>query len=358
MSNNQSIPDVPPEMTGGAVSVYGGQDGLDDFPVLKAFQQYVDAEQAKARKRMVQLCIFFAILMAVVIGVFVALVMDVSRRNQELNDRLVKYAMEDRAAQPAVPASVAGADTAIKAMTESMAAFQKQMVDQQTRLAEQQMKLAEQAVKNAAAAAEARIQAVQQPAQPPQPAQPSKADLAAEAKRKADAEMMARAQQKLKDEREALAREKEALRLQEIEIQRRRLYPELYDANGNLLPPKPAKVQRPIRIADVAKPAVQEEMPEEDEDDLSEIDAAIAKESDKLEKSDELIEGGAINYFDYEDEEPEEKPVKKASPKAKPKPSTGSKAGVNATAKPKADAKPAPAAKNFESQSGWRIPLD
>lgn len=329
-------------MTGGAVSVYGGQDGMDDFPVLKAFQQYVDAEQAKARKRMVQLCIFFAILMAIVIGVFVALVMDVTRRNQELNDRLVKYAMEDRAAQPAVPTAVAGADTAIKAMTESMATFQKQMVEQQTRLAEQQMKLAEQAVKNAAAAAEARVQAVQQQVPPPQPAQPSEADVAAEAKRKADAEKLVRVQQKLKEEREALAREKEALRLQEIEIQRRRLYPELYDANGNLLPPKPTKVQRPIRIADVAKPAVQEEIPDEDDDDLSEIDAAIAKESDRLEKSDELIEGGAINYFDYEDEEPEAKPVKKPNTKAKPK----------------ANARPKTPPQNFEAQSGWRIPLD
>ena len=36
-----------------AVSVYGQTDGLDDFPVLKAFQQYIDSEQAKARKRMV-----------------------------------------------------------------------------------------------------------------------------------------------------------------------------------------------------------------------------------------------------------------------------------------------------------------
>ena len=28
-----------------AVSIYG-QEGLDDFPVLKAFQQYIDAEQS------------------------------------------------------------------------------------------------------------------------------------------------------------------------------------------------------------------------------------------------------------------------------------------------------------------------
>jgi len=354
-------------MTGGAVSVYGGQDGMDDFPVLKAFQQYVDAEQAKARKRMVQLCIFFAILMAVVIGVFVALVMDVSRRNQALNDRLVEYAMKDRAAQPVVPSAVAGADTAIKAMTESMATFQRQMVEQQQRLAEQQMKLAEQAVKNATAAAEARVQAAQQQAQPVQPAQPSEADRAAESKRKAEAARLERAQQKIREEREALAKEKEALRLQEIELQRRRLYPDLYDANGNLLPPKPAPVQRPIKMTDVVSPQIEED----DDSDLDAIDAAIAKESDKLNKaekinkSDELIEGGAINYFDLEDDEPVAKPAKKAKPKpaAAPKAPAAPKATPNATPKPKAKADPEAKAESKakpeqEAQSGWRIPLD
>ena len=29
------------------ISVYGQDNALDDFPVLKAFQQYIDAEHAK-----------------------------------------------------------------------------------------------------------------------------------------------------------------------------------------------------------------------------------------------------------------------------------------------------------------------
>ena len=49
-----------------AISIYG-QEGLDDFPVLKAFQQYIDAEQSKSRKRMIMLCVFFGFLMAVMI---------------------------------------------------------------------------------------------------------------------------------------------------------------------------------------------------------------------------------------------------------------------------------------------------
>ena len=39
-----------------AVSVYDAGNAMDDFPVLKAFQQYIDAEQAKAQKRMLFLC--------------------------------------------------------------------------------------------------------------------------------------------------------------------------------------------------------------------------------------------------------------------------------------------------------------
>ena len=69
---------------------------MDDFPVLKAFQQYIDSEQAKARKRMLMLCIFFGALMVIVISVFLMLLLNVSSRNQSLNDRLVEYAMKER----------------------------------------------------------------------------------------------------------------------------------------------------------------------------------------------------------------------------------------------------------------------
>ena len=56
---------IPPN----AVSVYGQTaDAMDEFPVLKAFQQYIDAEQAKARKRLISLGIFFAILTGAVIA--------------------------------------------------------------------------------------------------------------------------------------------------------------------------------------------------------------------------------------------------------------------------------------------------
>ena len=79
---------------------------MDDFPVLKAFQQYIDSEQAKARKRMLMLCAFFGFLMIVVIGVFVVLLVNVSARNQALNDRLIEFAMKERDQSKSAPLSL------------------------------------------------------------------------------------------------------------------------------------------------------------------------------------------------------------------------------------------------------------
>ena len=45
-----------------AVRVYDQANAAGDFPVLKAFQEYLEAEQAKANKRMLALAIFFIVL--------------------------------------------------------------------------------------------------------------------------------------------------------------------------------------------------------------------------------------------------------------------------------------------------------
>ena len=88
--------EINPEIPGNAVSIYSQSDAMDDFPVLKAFQQYIDAEHAKARKRLISLGIFFGIFTGVIISIFVVLLMNVSARNQALNDRLIDFAMKDR----------------------------------------------------------------------------------------------------------------------------------------------------------------------------------------------------------------------------------------------------------------------
>ena len=78
-----------------------GQNAENDFPVLKAFQQYIDAEQAKARKRMLGLSIFFIMLLIAVVVTFTIVMMSVINRNQALSDRLLEIALRERPAQAA-----------------------------------------------------------------------------------------------------------------------------------------------------------------------------------------------------------------------------------------------------------------
>ena len=213
-----------------AVSIYG-QEGLDDFPVLKAFQQYIDAEQSKSRKRMIMLCVFFGFLMSVMIVVFLFMLRDASARNQSLNDKLVEYVMKERERQPVVvqptaPVQNAANDAAIKAMTDTLAALQKQMADQQTKMIEQQAKLEESRAKMA----EEQLKAVAAAAAKAQDTTgPSKEQLALQKKIDEDTAKLVKARALLKAEKDKIAAEKEKLRREEVERQRRRLYPEYYE---------------------------------------------------------------------------------------------------------------------------------
>ena len=104
--NDNTIADDNPGIPRNAVSVYTQDSGMDDFPVLRAFQQYIDAEQSKARKRLVTMGIFFTLLIGAVIAVFVVMLATLSQRNQLLNDRLVEFAMSDRNRQQSAPVVV------------------------------------------------------------------------------------------------------------------------------------------------------------------------------------------------------------------------------------------------------------
>ena len=252
MNRENQINDAADSIPANAVSVYGQTDAMDDFPVLKAFQQYIDAEQAKAQKRMTTLCIFFVLLMAAVIGVFVLLLMNMSQRNNSLNDQLIGYMMKDRErSQVVVQQPPAQNESAIKALTDSMTALQKQMADQQSKVMEQQAKLLEQQAKNyeerakrmAAAAAEAEKKKG-----------PTKEQLEIEKKNRADAEKIKRAAALVAAEKEKINREKELLRQRELDLQHRRLYPDLYDEDGKLVKPG-AGQPKPTRSAKTGKPA-------------------------------------------------------------------------------------------------------
>ena len=333
-----------------AISIYG-QEGLDDFPVLKAFQQYIDAEQSKSRKRMIMLCVFFGFLMSVMIVVFLFMLRDASARNQSLNDKLVEYVMKERERQPVVvqpPAPVQNAanDAAIKAMTDTLAALQKQMADQQAKMIEQQAKLEE----NRAKMAEEQLKAVTAAAAKAQEAAaaqkvtgPSKEQLALQKQIDEDTAKLVKARALLKAEKDKIDAEKEKLRREEVERQRRRLYPEYYER----------------------KDAEGKAAAEKKQSPLDELDAPVS-------------------YFDAYDNEldddelddlvPSAKPKAKAKPAAAPakrpaaspakKPTTPSTAAVKPQPKPAAPAKPKAAASDRYvvpveingADSDWLIP--
>lgn len=196
---NGEFPEIDPEIPENAVSIYGQSDAMDDFPVLKAFQQYIDAEQAKARKRMLMLCVFFGALMIVVIAVFLIMLLNVSARNQLLNDRLVDYAMKDRerASSPiVVQPSQQQDNSAILALTAKLEELQRKL-DADRKNAEEAKRQAE-------------IDAAK-------PKGPTPAELE-----------IKRLKALLAAEKEKQKAESERLRQIELEEYRRKHYPELY----------------------------------------------------------------------------------------------------------------------------------
>ena len=82
--------------SGTSISIFGQAQGINDFPVLKAFQEYIDAEQSKARKRMLGLSVFFLVLLGIVVVTFTLIVIGVINRNQALSDRLLEFALHQQ----------------------------------------------------------------------------------------------------------------------------------------------------------------------------------------------------------------------------------------------------------------------
>ena len=270
MNPRAEMPEIDPEIPEHAVSVYGQSDGAyEDFPVLKAFQQYIDSEQAKARKRMLLLCAFFGGLMFVVISVFVVLLIGVSSRNQMLNDRLVEYAMKDRyqrVEQPQVaavdrpqPSAPQQDATAILALTAKLEEMQKQL-------------------------AENKVSAEKAAAELAKPKGPTREELE-----------IARLKALLATEREKMAVEREKQRQAELEEYRRKHYPELYEKKAPVEEDVPAKQ----KVKTAPKKSASDEL-------LEEVDQI-------------LNESKAVSYFD-DDAEVEEVPAKRVKSPSRPQP--------------------------------------
>jgi len=238
----------------GAVNVYQN-DMADEFPVLKAFQQYIDSEQAKARKRMLMLCVFFSFVLMAVIGVFVSLLIASSSRNQSLNDRLVEYAMKDRDRSP-VPAQTQSSheDPALRALTEKLESLQKTLAEDQARA--------------------------------------KKAEEEAERKKRSTAETLEieRLKALLAAEKEKAAAEREKQRQTELEEYRRKHYPELYGLKPNKAPSLSSRTSISHKST------------------LSEDEAAADREIESI-----INDIKAIDYFDEEDAEERMNPSTRSS---------------------------------------------
>ena len=250
---HNEMPEINPEIPENAVRLYGETDAMDDFPVLKAFQQYIDAEQAKARKRMLMLGVFFGALMIAVITVFVILLLSVSAKNQALNDRMFEFAMKERDRQPAGSAVVVQPpqdNSAILALTSKLEAMQKELAESREK---------------AAKAADEAERARQEAAKPKGPT-PQELEIK-------------RLKALLEAEKEKQSAEREKQHQLEIEEYRRKHYPEFYEEKK---PAKPA----------VRKRAPKPEPEEDDTDDLLE-------EVDRI-----LDESEAISYFESEAKAP------------------------------------------------------
>ena len=252
-----------------AISVYQQDNAMDDFPVLKAFQQYIDAEQIKSRKRMVSLCIFFGVLMTIVVAVFMLMLHSISARNQQLNDRLVEYAMRDR--QPAVMPQVAAPqaseanEAAMRAMTDTLVALQKQIASAQ--------------------AAQAPVAPAPAIAASPEP---TPEEIAIEQRTRAAEEKLRKARALLDAEKRKLAEERERLRQEEVERHRRRLYPEFYAEKKSEPQPQAQKPQQKISDEDIA-------------DILREVDEVSSSLSEDEDLDDDMED--AIEYFHDDDYE-------------------------------------------------------
>ena len=247
-----------------AVSIFGSAGNTNDFPVLKAFQEYIDAEQAKARKRMLGLSIFFILLLVVVVVTFTLVMTSVINRNQALSDRLLDIALREKTqAQPVVNVQPPAPQPVVQPVIQqpSQADVLKPVLEKFDKLAEAMVKAQQQQHVPVAAPAPVVVTTAAAPSPATQPSAESTEMKAKEEKRKA-----------------------------EIEAHRRRLYPEYY---ARQVEPNPV----PVKVT----PQLQQPLP-----------------------ATKLRGITPINYFNTEGEDPELaqllSSLKQQSPRAAPAP--------------------------------------
>jgi hypothetical protein len=94
--------DIPPKHTpdaasGNLVAMYQASgSNAESFPVLKAFQEYIDAERAQARKRVMMLSISFSIVLCAVVLLFLSMGVYLLKDMSALQTKLVDAALSQR----------------------------------------------------------------------------------------------------------------------------------------------------------------------------------------------------------------------------------------------------------------------
>lgn len=266
--------DIENDIPQNAVSVYGSDSTMDEFPILKAFQEYINAEQAKARKRITALAVFFGVLLIALLAIFMTLLVKSYNDNQHLNDRLVDFMQKERersdkehaereraaaeaAARPSRDsAAVIELTKKIEMLQEKIYNAQRKADDAERTLVEKEKLMAEKDKQ----AAEALKKAIED-AKPKGPS--------------AEEQEIARLKALLAAEKQkqAAAVEKERRRQEELEAYRRKYYPEHYRPKS---PPS-----RPLTIGKIDTSKLPQYDDEEDLNDLPDEDTAISYYDDE-----------------------------------------------------------------------------
>ena len=335
-----------------AVSLFGQGGGVNDFPVLKAFQEYIDAEQAKARKRMLGLSVFFIVLLIVVVITFTLVVTTVIGRNQSLSDRLLDIALREKApAQPVVNVQ-SPAPAVVQPPTESA-----ELVRLREELRrEKEERKAEQAKRDEDRfnkLLDAISKPQQQPVAAPTPVVVTTSPSSVLQPAAAESAELIRLREELRREKEERkaeqAKAKEEKHKAEIEAHRRRLYPEYYAQED----------ARKAAAAEPVRPAT--ETPRRAAPPLPKPKPAPVAQTSQAETQDQKLRSmKPVSYFDASapEEDPElmellkkhPEPQAKA-PKPPSKPAASNPKPQPAAAKPVARPAPQPSAKTAPKPS-------
>lgn len=278
------------------ISLYGDGAG-EDFPVLKAFQQYIDAEQAKARRRLLTVSIIFTVVVIAVIAIFSALVISANNRTQAANDKLLEIVLNGKDRSYDDGRAAATQEARINALNETLARLQRS-IDGQDGKSVSADRLQDEIRRAATELNQAK----------PAVATPSVDPLLAKRQQEAEAKLQKTLEQ-LKAEKQKLAEEKEKRRQEELERYRREHYPEYY-----------AKKEAEAKAKERAKLKLDEldEVSYDDFDDEEELPTVHKYEEDlkpvkvpvKTDPKDIDLDGGeAVEYFS-EGGEDQAKPVK------------------------------------------------